>query len=110
VRLAKLAEQAERYDCEGSPLFSFVPCLSVVIPGPLHFGGSIVRSLVEFGGRNRVFSPSILHVWISLCSLVACVNSNLLAIAVLFVSPVLEWKALNVYSLTSQILHYDVPG
>ena len=82
MRLAKLAEQAERYDCEGSPLFSFVPCLSVVIPGPLHFGGSIVCSLVEFGGRNRVFSPSILHVWISLCSLVACVNSNLLAIAV----------------------------
>ena len=51
MRLAKLAEQAERYDCEGSPLFSFVPCLSVVIPGPLHFGGSIVCSLVEFGGE-----------------------------------------------------------
>jgi hypothetical protein len=73
---------------------------SVIIPGPLHFGGSIVRSLVEFGGRNWVSSPTILRVWISLCPLVACVSGNLLAIAAIFFSPVLEWKALNVYSLT----------
>ena len=55
-------------------------------------------------------SPMILRFWISLCSLVACVSSNLLTVAAIFVSPVLEWKALNVYSLTSQVLPYDVPG
>ena len=52
VCLAKLAEQAGDKTVRDLPCSQLrLACVQCHHSGPLHFGGSIVRSLVEFGGE-----------------------------------------------------------